>query len=54
MSNETNTVTDLAHEAMIQSIAPEIPSQKDDGILVCKSGDKECVARWIAAFSDCE
>ena len=34
--------------------AEQVYRQEVQTELVCKPGDKECLSRWIAAFSDCE
>lgn len=48
MSNTTDT--ELPIEALIESYKPVTPYIPE----VCKPGDKECTARWIQAFTDCE
>jgi hypothetical protein len=48
MSNTTELTT--PKESLVESYqqtAPNIPN-------VCQPGDKECTARWIQAFTDCE
>jgi hypothetical protein len=48
MSNTTET--ELQQESLVdsyQQTTPDIPA-------VCQPGDKECMQRWIAAFSDCD
>ena len=45
----TDDVISLAQEAMIRSLP--VPDTKP---VPCKSDDKECVARWVQAFSDCD
>ena len=51
---KTNDVSTLAHEAMVKSLIPTATIPKDEGAPVCQPGDKECVSRWIQAFSDCD
>ena len=46
----TETLGELA-----QTVVNPTPEHTDTITApVCKPGDKECVARWIQAFSDCE
>jgi hypothetical protein len=48
MSNTTET--ELATSPMVESykpVTPDIPN-------VCPPGDKECIARLVQAFSDCD
>lgn len=44
MSNTTDT---LPLQPLQEQTAPEIPN-------VCQTNDKECIARLVQAFSDCE
>jgi hypothetical protein len=45
----TESLSELA-----QPIVNPNPETVEDHGPVCKPGDKECVARWISAFSDCD
>lgn len=48
MSNTTETTT--TKESLVESYqqtTPNIPN-------VCQPGDKECIARLVQAFSDCD
>jgi len=48
MSTTTEQTNDVnVTVATLQQSTPEIPD-------VCKPGDKECIARLIQAFSDCD
>ena len=48
MSTTTEQTTDTTVTvAPLQQSATEIPD-------VCKPGDKECIARLVQAFSDCD
>jgi hypothetical protein len=49
MSTTTET-SDLSTSSLVESykpVTPDIPA-------VCQPGDRECVARWVQAFSDCD
>lgn len=46
------TVSELAHEAAIAAI-PTPTETKEDSSAPCNTNDKDCVNRWISAFSDC-
>jgi hypothetical protein len=48
MSNTTES--NLIKESLVESYQPTTPNIPE----VCKPGDKECTARWIQAFTDCE
>ena len=49
----TNTETsDLAHAAAIAAIPTPVET-KEDVVSPCATKDKECLNRWISAFSDC-
>lgn len=48
--DDKDTIQDLAEEALIRSIEPIKP----DATPTCATGDTACVARWIAAYSDCD
>ena len=48
MSITTNT--ELTKETLAESSQPTTPTIPE----VCKPDDKECTARWIQAFTDCE
>ena len=48
MSNTTDT--ELPIEALIESYLPTSPNIPN----VCQPGDKECIARLVQAFSDCD
>jgi hypothetical protein len=44
------TETELVVSSLVESykpVTPEIPN-------VCQPGDKECIARLVQAFSDCD
>ena len=44
------TETDLPSSSLVESykpVTPDIPN-------VCQPGDKECIARLVQAFSDCD
>lgn len=46
----TTTETELSTSSLVESYkqtTPDIPN-------VCQPGDKECIARLVQAFSDCE
>lgn len=46
----TTTETDLPSSSLVESykpVTPDIPN-------VCQPGDKECIARLVQAFSDCD
>lgn len=46
----TTTETELATSLLVESykpVTPDIPN-------VCQPGDKECIARLVQAFSDCD
>jgi hypothetical protein len=46
----TETLSELA-----QSVVNPAPEYTDTLTApVCQPGDKECVARWVQAFSDCD
>lgn len=45
----TETLVELA-----QAVVNPVPDAYDTKAPVCQPGDKECVARWVQAFSDCE
>ena len=47
----TQSLTDLAHEAAIKAIptSTETPEDKTP----CADKDKECLNRWISSLSDC-
>ena len=46
----TKTLNDLA-----QAVINPAPESTDTIVApVCQPGDKDCVARWVQAFSDCE
>lgn len=47
-----SSVAHLAHQASIESLLPEQPTQ--DAGPQCQLGDKECINRWIQAFGDCD
>jgi hypothetical protein len=49
MSNTTET-SDLSASSLVESYKPVTPNIPE----VCQPGDKECVARWVQAFSDCD
>ena len=44
------TLAELAKENVVNP-APEVTEINGP---VCEPGDKECFARWVQAFSDCE
>lgn len=46
----STTNTELPKETLAESYQPTTPNIPE----VCKPGDKECTARWIAAFTDCD
>ena len=49
MSNVTET-SEVSTSSLVESykpVTPEIPN-------VCQPGDKECIARLVQAFSDCD
>ena len=49
MSTTTET-TEISTSSLVESYkqtTPDIPA-------VCEPGDKECFARWVQAFSDCD
>lgn len=48
MSNTTDT--ELPSSPLVESYRPTTPNIPE----VCQPGDKECVARWVQAFTDCE
>jgi hypothetical protein len=48
MSNTAEVL--LPKESLIESYQQTTPNIPD----VCQPGDKECVARLVQAFSDCE
>jgi len=45
-TTETSELSTTLAESY-KPVTPEIPE-------VCQPGDKECVARWVQAFSDCD
>ena len=47
MSNTTDLQTQQTHQEQHLPTTPAIPD-------VCQIGDKECIARLIQAFSDCD
>ena len=46
------TVSELAHEAAIAAIPTSVET-KEEAVSPCATKDKDCVNRWISAFSDC-
>jgi hypothetical protein len=46
----TTTDTELPTKALIESYKPTTPEIPN----VCQPGDKECIARLVQAFSDCD
>lgn len=48
MSITTNT--ELPKETLAESYQPTTPTIPN----VCQPGDKECIARLVQAFSDCD
>lgn len=46
--------TDLDLTQPVYNPTPEQIQARIDQGPVCKPGDKECVSRWVQAFSDCE
>ena len=51
----TETLVDLASEAMVKSIAtkPITETTPTTDATPCKDNDKACTKRWIDSFSDC-
>jgi hypothetical protein len=45
----TESLSELA-----QPIVNPTPETVEDRGPTCQPGDKECIQRWIAAFSDCD
>lgn len=46
----TTAETNVPNSTLVESNLPTSPTIPD----VCKTGDKECIARLVQAFSDCE
>jgi hypothetical protein len=48
----------IAQDAMVLSLTPKqtqtASPAKDQDNMPCDMADKECMSRWIAAFSDCD
>jgi hypothetical protein len=45
--------TNLPVEQQQAEVKPQHPYAPNDDNLVCDPKDKECLARWVAAFGDC-
>lgn len=46
-TKETSTV-------LVEATVNPVPDQTNISQPICGANDKECVARWVQAFSDCE
>jgi hypothetical protein len=46
----TTELADLPTSSLVESYQPSTPHIPE----VCQPGDRECVARWVQAFSDCD
>lgn len=46
----TSTELTTPKESLLESYQATTPTIPE----VCQPGDKECLARWVQAFSDCE
>jgi hypothetical protein len=52
MTTET-ILSDLATEAMVQSIPTQPTQPQQQSEMPCDTSDKACTKRWIDSFSDC-
>ena len=50
MSNTTTETSNLTTSSLVESYQQTTPTIPD----VCQPGDKECIARLVQAFSDCD
>lgn len=48
-----NCTTESSVE-LAQAVVNPVPESYETKAPVCQPGDKECVARWVQAFSDCD
>lgn len=52
-NHNTQSLSDLAHEAVIQSIPTPVETKKEEQSSPCAPKDVNCNKRWIETFSDC-